>query len=85
MRSRFARSPAPPTRTVRPVGRRNGPVESSGSSVVPLHEVGPIIYGGMLVAAPDRAGEILRFMRDYMPTAPEDLGAAMTGAGEKKA
>ena len=42
-----------------------------------LHEVGPMIYGGMLVALPDRAGEILRFFRDYMATAPDDLGAAM--------
>jgi hypothetical protein len=47
------------------------------SFVFRLHEVGPIVYGGMLVAAPDRAGEILRFMRDYMPGAPEDLGGAV--------
>jgi hypothetical protein len=42
-----------------------------------LHEIGPIIYGGMLVCAPDRAGEVLRFMRDYMQDAPEDLGCAV--------
>src|SRR5437763_11585458 len=42
-----------------------------------LHEVGPIIYGGMLVCPPDRAGEILRFMRDYMADAPDDLGGAV--------
>jgi hypothetical protein len=47
------------------------------SFVFRLHEVGPIIYGGMLVAAPDRAGEILRFMREYMADAPEDLGGAV--------
>jgi hypothetical protein len=47
------------------------------SFVFRLHEVGPIIYGGMLVAAPDRAGEILQFMRDYMKTAPDDLGGAV--------
>src|SRR4051812_30560460 len=29
------------------------------SFVFRLHEVGPIVYGGMLVAAPDKAGEIL--------------------------
>jgi FAD/FMN-containing dehydrogenase len=40
------------------------------------HQIGPIIYGGMLVTSPDRAGEILAFLRDYMPDAPEDLGAA---------
>ncbi|MEA2409972.1 MAG: hypothetical protein QOC77_533 [Thermoleophilaceae bacterium] len=47
------------------------------SFVFRLHEVGPIIYGGMLVAAPERAGEILRFMREYMADAPEDLGGAV--------
>src|SRR3954453_3727470 len=47
------------------------------SFVFRLHEVGPIVYGGMLVAAPDKAGEILRFMREYMADAPEDLGAAV--------
>jgi hypothetical protein len=47
------------------------------SFVFRLHEVGPIVYGGMLVAAPDRAGEILRFMREYMADAPDDLGVAV--------
>jgi hypothetical protein len=42
-----------------------------------LHEVGPIIYGGMMVSLPDRAGEILAFMREYMRDAPDDLGAAV--------
>jgi FAD binding domain-containing protein/berberine-like enzyme len=42
-----------------------------------LHEVGPIIYGGMLVCAPDRAGEVLRFMQSYMAEAPDDLGGAV--------
>jgi hypothetical protein len=40
-----------------------------------LHKIGPIIYGGMLVALPDRGPEVLRFMRDYMADAPDDLGA----------
>jgi FAD/FMN-containing dehydrogenase len=47
------------------------------SFVFRLHEIGPMIYGGMLVAAPDKAGEILRFMRDYMADAPDDLGAGV--------
>lgn len=42
-----------------------------------LHKVGPMIYGGLLGCAPERAAEILSFMRDYMPDAPEDLGAAV--------
>jgi hypothetical protein len=42
-----------------------------------LHEVGPIIYGGMLVSLPDRGEELLGFLRDYMLGAPDDLGLAM--------
>jgi FAD/FMN-containing dehydrogenase len=42
-----------------------------------LHEVGPIVYGGMLICPPDRAGEVLRFMRQYMADAPDDLGGAV--------
>jgi hypothetical protein len=42
-----------------------------------LHKVGPMIYGGLLGCAPDRAAEILAFMRDYMADAPEDLGVGV--------
>jgi hypothetical protein len=42
-----------------------------------LHQVGPIIYGGMLVALPDRGPAILEFMREYMRDAPEDLGTGI--------
>jgi FAD/FMN-containing dehydrogenase len=38
-----------------------------------MYEIGPIIFGGMMVALPDRAVEILRFLRDYMPSAPDDF------------
>jgi len=41
-----------------------------------LHQIGPIIYGGLLVCLPERAGEILRFLREYMADAPDDLGLA---------
>jgi FAD binding domain/Berberine and berberine like len=41
-----------------------------------LHQIGPMVYGGMLVTSPDRAGEILTFLSDYMADAPPDLGAA---------
>jgi FAD/FMN-containing dehydrogenase len=47
------------------------------SFVFRLHEVGPMIYGGMLVGDPARAPEVLRFMREYMEEAPEDLGAGV--------
>ena len=42
-----------------------------------LHPVGPMIYGGMLIALPDRAEASLRFMREYMRDAPADLGAGL--------
>jgi FAD/FMN-containing dehydrogenase len=42
-----------------------------------LHDVGPIIYGGMLLATPDRARDTLAFMRDYMAEAPDDLGGGV--------
>ena len=42
-----------------------------------LHEVGPIIYGGMLLATPDRARDTMAFMRDYMAEAPDDLGGGV--------
>ena len=47
------------------------------SFVYRLHEVGPIVYGGLMMATPDRATEILEFTRDYMPSAPDDLGGAV--------
>src|SRR5437763_16314267 len=42
-----------------------------------LHEVGPLVYGGLMASLPERASEIMRFMRDYMADAPEDLGGAV--------
>jgi FAD binding domain-containing protein/berberine-like enzyme len=41
------------------------------------HQVGPLIYGGLMACLPDRAPEILAFMRDYMEDAPEDLGVGI--------
>jgi FAD/FMN-containing dehydrogenase len=39
-----------------------------------LHEVGPIVLGGMLVFTPDRGKELLRFYRDFMAEAPDEVG-----------
>ena len=39
-----------------------------------LHEVGPMILGGMLVFAYDRAAEVLNAYRDIMDAADDDLG-----------
>jgi hypothetical protein len=47
------------------------------SFVYRLHEVGPIVYGGLMATTPDRGVEITRFMRDYMAGAPDDLGAGV--------
>ena len=41
-----------------------------------LHEVGPIIVGGMALFPAERASEILRAYRDIMATAPDDLTLA---------
>jgi FAD/FMN-containing dehydrogenase len=38
-----------------------------------LHQVGPIIFGGMMAALPDRAVEILRFLRDSVDEWPDDF------------
>jgi FAD/FMN-containing dehydrogenase len=42
-----------------------------------LHEVGPILLGGMLIHPAERAGELTRFFRDYMADAPDEVGAAI--------
>ena len=42
-----------------------------------LHQIGPIVYGGLMACHPDRAGDILHCFRELMPTAPDDLGAAI--------
>jgi FAD/FMN-containing dehydrogenase len=41
-----------------------------------LHELGPIVLGGMLLWPVDRAAEILRGWRDYVDTGPDELGSA---------
>ncbi len=39
-----------------------------------LHQIGPVIYGGMMACLPERAPELLRFLSEYMKDAPDDLG-----------
>lgn len=41
-----------------------------------LHPVGPIVLGGMLLHSFSRAKELLRFWRDYIQEAPDELGTA---------
>jgi FAD/FMN-containing dehydrogenase len=39
-----------------------------------LHPVGPIVLGGMLVYPAEQAREVLRFYRDFIEEAPDELG-----------
>ncbi len=39
-----------------------------------LHPVGPIVLGGMLMYPAEQAGEVLRFYRDFIADAPDELG-----------
>lgn len=41
-----------------------------------LHPVGPIVLGGMLAHPGERAGEVLRFFREFVAEAPDEVGAA---------
>jgi FAD/FMN-containing dehydrogenase len=39
-----------------------------------LHEIGPMVAGGMVLWPMEQAGEILRFYRDWMESAPDEVG-----------
>jgi FAD/FMN-containing dehydrogenase len=43
-----------------------------------VHPVGPLLFAGMLVHPGPRAGEVLRFFRDFMVDAPDEVGAAVS-------
>ena len=52
-----------------------------------LHEVGPLIIGGLVVHPFPRAKEVLKFFGDFLRTAPDELVAAavlMTGTGRQQ-
>ena len=42
-----------------------------------LHEIGPMVWGGMLVFPPQRAGEVMRAYRDFVLTAPDEVGSGL--------
>ena len=42
-----------------------------------LHPVGPIVFGGMLAWPTTMAGEVIRFWRDFMTSAPDEVGSAL--------
>jgi FAD/FMN-containing dehydrogenase len=42
-----------------------------------LHEIGPIVFGGMLMYPSALANDLLRFFRDFMADAPDGVGCAL--------
>ncbi len=42
-----------------------------------LHPVGPMVYGGPIFWPLEQAPAVLRFLRDFAPDAPDDLGIAI--------
>ncbi len=42
-----------------------------------LHPVGPIVLGGLLMYPAQMAGDLLRFWRDYMLDAPDEVGSGV--------
>jgi FAD/FMN-containing dehydrogenase len=42
-----------------------------------LHPIGPILLGGMLIWPAAMAGDVVRFYRDFMAGAPDEVGGAL--------
>ena len=42
-----------------------------------LHPVGPLLTAGLLLWPRAQAGEVIRFYRDYMASAPQEVGGAV--------
>jgi FAD/FMN-containing dehydrogenase len=42
-----------------------------------LHPVGPVVYGGLLAWPAFMAGEVVRFWREFMTSAPDEVGSAL--------
>jgi FAD/FMN-containing dehydrogenase len=42
-----------------------------------LHEIGPIVLGGMLMYPAEAAGDLVRFYRDFVKDAPDEVGSAV--------
>ena len=76
-------------RVVHGVGRPRTPTCSGASAVAAatsassprshfqLHPVGPMVFGGMLAWPAPMAGEVVRFWRDFMLVAPDEVGSAL--------
>jgi FAD/FMN-containing dehydrogenase len=44
-----------------------------------LHPVGPVVLGGMMLFRPETGIELVRHWRDFMQSAPDDVGGALVG------
>jgi len=44
-----------------------------------LHQVGPLVNLGLFFWAAERGGEALRFIREFLKTVPEEMGALVVG------
>src|SRR4051794_19018468 len=42
-----------------------------------LHEIGPIVLGGMLMYPAEAAGDLVRFYRDFVKDAPDEVGTGL--------
>ncbi|MBV8462944.1 MAG: FAD-binding oxidoreductase [Acidimicrobiales bacterium] len=42
-----------------------------------LHEIGPLVFGGLVLHPAAAARDVLRFWRDFMTTAPDEVGSAL--------
>ena len=42
-----------------------------------LHEIGPMVWGGMIVFPPQRANEVVRAYRDFVLKAPDEVGSGL--------
>jgi FAD/FMN-containing dehydrogenase len=42
-----------------------------------LHPIGPILLGGQLMYPPEMAGDLLRFYRDFILSAPDEVGGGI--------
>jgi FAD/FMN-containing dehydrogenase len=42
-----------------------------------LHEVGPMVWGGMIIFPPQRAAEVTRAYRDFVLKAPDEVGSGL--------
>ena len=45
-----------------------------------LHPVGPIVFGGIILHPAAAAGDLLRFYRDFMDSAPDEVGGGFAFA-----